>query len=55
MNFIVCGAFSNPKGADNYLRFSSKVDYLTREEAEKVEQEWKNARDYPFIWIEEIK
>jgi hypothetical protein len=54
MRFIVCGAFSNPKRA-NYLRFSSKVDYSTREEAEQVEQEWKTARDYPFIWIEEVK
>ena len=52
MKYTVHGSFENPKTAKSYARFSSKLDYATREEAENLMKEWKTERDYKFIWIE---
>ncbi len=51
--YTVHGAYENPKRARSYARFSSRLDYNTREEAEKLLKEWKSERDYPYMWIEE--
>ncbi len=52
--YTVHGAYENPKRARSYARFSSRLDYDTREEAEKLLEEWKSERNYPYLWIEEV-
>lgn len=52
--WITCGAFDNPKTAKEYIRFYSKEDFPTEERAEKMAQEWKEEKRYPFIWVERI-
>lgn len=52
--WITCGAFDNPKTAKEYIRFYSKEDFPTEEKAEKMAQEWKEEKRYPFIWVERI-
>lgn len=52
MKYTVHGSFENPKTAKQYARFSSRLDYGTREEAEALASQWKEERDYKFIWIE---
>lgn len=53
--FTVHGSFEDPKKAKSYARFSSLLDYPTREGAEEMLKIWKIERDYKFIWIEEAK
>lgn len=50
--FTVHGAFSNPKTAREFIRFSAPKDYETRQEAEQVMKQWENEKRYKFIWIE---
>jgi hypothetical protein len=52
MSYRVHGAYENPKKAKQYARFTSRLDYQTREEAEALAEAWKVERDYPYIWIE---
>ena len=52
--WIACGSFDNPKRAKSYARFSSKVDYLTQEEAEAEAQQWRTENRYKFIWVEKV-
>ena len=52
--YTVHGAYDDPKRARQYARFSSRLDYATREEAEVVLEEWKVTRDFPYLWIEEV-
>jgi hypothetical protein len=52
MSYRVHGAYENPQKAKNYARFTSRLDYATREEAEALAEAWKVERDYKFIWIE---
>lgn len=53
--FTVHGSFEDPKRAKSYVRFSSLLDYPTREGAEAMLAIWKRERDYTFLWIEEGK
>jgi len=53
--YTVHGSFEDPKKAKSYARFSSLLDYPTREGAEAILNIWKIERDYKFIWIEEGK
>ena len=55
MKYIVCGAFDNPNKANNYARFSSKLDYATEDDAMKELERWTAEAKYEFIWIEEVK
>lgn len=52
--WIACGAFDNPRKAREYARFSSKVDYLTEEEAKAEAEAWRVENRYPFTWIEKV-
>ena len=52
VKYTVHGSFENPSTAKQYARFSSRLDYATREEAEALASQWKEERDYTFIWIE---
>jgi len=51
--FTVHGSFEDPKKAKSYARFSSLLDYPTREGAQDLLDLWKSERDYKFLWIEE--
>jgi len=53
--WIACGAFSNPKRAVNYIRFSSKVDWQTEEEAQNEAKLWEEEKRYSFIWVEKVR
>jgi hypothetical protein len=53
MNFIVCGAFDNPKRARQYARFSS--DKLSEEKANDLMKAWESEGRYPYLWLEEVK
>ena len=52
--WIACGSATNPKTSREYLRFSSKLDYATQEEAEAEAQQWRNENRYTFIWVEKV-
>lgn len=53
--WVACGSFSNPKRSKEFVRFSSKVSYSTKEEAESEANQWRNEKRYAFIWVEEGK
>jgi hypothetical protein len=49
--WIACGSVTNPKRAGNYIRFSSKVDWQTEEEALNEAKIWEEDQ---FIWVEKV-
>ena len=52
--WITCGSVTDPKSSREFLRFSSKEDYATRESAEEMAKQWREENRYPFIWVERI-
>ena len=52
--WIACGSVTNPKGARDYIRFSSKVDWQTEEEAKNEAKLWEEEKRYQFIWVEKV-
>ncbi len=52
--WVACGSVSNPKKSREYLRFYSKQDHATEEEANAEAQKWREEKRYPFIWVERI-
>lgn len=52
MKWITCGSVTNPKTSREFVRFSSKLDYATQEEAEREAQKWREENRYAFIWVE---
>jgi len=53
--WIACGAVTNPKTSREFLRFESKRDYITQEEAEIEAQQWRKDNLYPFVWVEKVE
>ena len=53
--YTVHGSFENPKTAKSYARFTSKEDYATAQEAQRVLDEWTQDKRYAWMWIEEAK
>jgi len=52
--WIACGAISNTNRAVNYIRFSSKVNWQTEEEAQNEAKLWEEEKRYSFIWVEKV-
>ena len=52
--WIACGSVTNPKRAANYIRFYSKVDWQTEEEAQNEAKIWEEEKRYQFIWVEKV-
>lgn len=52
--WITCGSVTNPKTSREFIKFYSKLDYTTQEEAEAEAQQWRNENRYKFIWVERI-
>lgn len=52
--WVACGSVTNPKTSREYLKFYSKEDYATQEEAEKEAQKWRDENRYAFTWTERV-
>jgi hypothetical protein len=52
--WIACGSPTNPKRSKEFIRFSSKLDYATQEEAEEEAQRWRKENRYAYIWVERV-
>jgi hypothetical protein len=52
--WIACGSVSNPKKSKEFIKFYSKLDYATQEEAEGEAQLWRDENRYAFIWVEKV-
>jgi hypothetical protein len=52
--WITCGSVSNPKKAREYIRFYSKQDWESEQEAQQEAQRWQEENRYPFIWVEKV-
>ena len=50
--WIACGSVTNPKTSREFIKFYSKLDYATQEEAEEEAQKWREEVRYSFIWVE---
>ena len=54
IKWIACGSFTDPKKSKQYFRFSSKVNYDTKAEAESELALWKAENRYTYLWIESV-
>ena len=50
--WVACGSVTNPKRSREFIKFYSKKDYTTQQEAEIEAQAWREEKRYAFIWVE---
>lgn len=50
--WVACGSVTNPKRSREFIKFYSKKDYETQQEAEIEAEAWREEKRYAFIWVE---